>query len=33
MIDGQLLRHPCVIRLGRLRAWIHSRPARRAILR
>src|ERR1035441_3185764 len=33
VIDGQLLRHPCVIRLGRSRAWIHSRTSRRAILR
>ena len=33
VIDGKLLRHPCVIRLGRLRAWIHSRTSRRAILR
>src|ERR1019366_3889989 len=33
VIDGPLLRHPCVIRLGRLRAWIHSRTSRRAILR
>jgi hypothetical protein len=32
LIDGPLLRHPFVIRLGRRHAWIHSRPARRAIL-
>jgi len=32
VIDGPLLRHPFVIRWGRLRAWIHSRTARRAIL-
>ena len=31
VIDGPLLLHPCIIRLRRLRAWIHSRP-RRAIL-
>jgi hypothetical protein len=33
IVNGGTVLHPCVIRLGRLRAWIHSRTSRRAILR